>query len=77
MGTWLGIYPTVETLGAQALAFCFVVGSYFAAEWMRKRELRKAIEAHEQSLREVESNGRPIGSDEDAVPTQADSLIRS
>ncbi len=51
MGTWLGIYPTVETLAAQALAFVFVVGSYFAAEWMRKRELRKAIEAHEESLR--------------------------
>jgi len=51
MGTWLGVYPTVETLSAQLLAFVFVVGSYFAAEWMRKRELRKAIEAHEQSLR--------------------------
>ena len=50
MGTWLGIYPTVETLSAQVLAFVFVVGSYFAAEWMRKRELRKAIEAHEASL---------------------------
>ncbi|HEX6665151.1 MAG TPA: FTR1 family protein [Solirubrobacterales bacterium] len=50
MGTWLGIYPTVETLTAQALSFVFVIGSYFAAEWMRKRELRKAIEAHEASL---------------------------
>ena len=50
MGTWLGVYPTVETLAAQALAFVFVIGSYFAAEWMRKRELRKAIEAHEESL---------------------------
>ena len=58
MGTWLGIYPTVETLAAQVLAFCFVIGSYFAAEWMRKRELRKAIEAHEQSLREAEAEAR-------------------
>jgi high-affinity iron transporter len=53
MGTWLGIYPTVETLLAQALAFCFVVGSYFAAEWMRKRDLRRTIAAHEKSLRET------------------------
>ena len=51
MGTWLGVYPTVETLSAQALAFVFVIGSYFAAEWLRKRELRKAIQAHEESLR--------------------------
>ncbi|HEV7770249.1 MAG TPA: FTR1 family protein [Solirubrobacterales bacterium] len=50
MGTWLGVYPTVETLTAQLLAFCFVIGSYFAAEWMRKRELRRAIAAHEASL---------------------------
>ena len=48
MGTWLGVYPTVETLGAQLLAFCFVIGSYFAAEWMRKRELRRAIAAYEE-----------------------------
>ena len=76
MGTWLGIYPTVETLGAQALAFCFVVGSYFAAEWMRKREVRKVIEAHEQSLRDAEAEAGAIGSDDDAVETPADSLIR-
>ncbi|MET0306893.1 MAG: FTR1 family protein [Solirubrobacterales bacterium] len=46
LGTWLGVYPTVETLVAQALALVFVIGSYFAAEWMRKRELRKAIAAN-------------------------------
>ena len=57
LGTWLGVYPTVETLVAQALALCFVVGSYFAAEWMRKRELRKAVAAN-------------VGSG-DAVPTEA------
>ena len=50
MGTWLGIYPTVETLVAQLLAFVFVIGSYFAAEWMRKREVRRTIAAHEESL---------------------------
>ena len=40
IGTWLGVYPTVETLVAQAVALCFVIGSYFAAEWVRKRDLR-------------------------------------
>ena len=42
MGTWLGIFPTVESLVSQAIAFGFVVGSYFAAEWVRKRNVRKA-----------------------------------
>ena len=36
---------------AQLLAFCFVIGSYFAAEWMRKRDLRQAIAAHEEEQR--------------------------
>jgi len=43
MGTWLGMYPTVETLGAQLLAIAFVIGSYFAAEYWRKRHLRRAL----------------------------------
>jgi high-affinity iron transporter len=81
LGTWLGIYPTAETLTAQAVAFLFVIGSYFAAEWMRKRELRKAIAAHEESLAAVgghsgNGNGRAIGSGDDAVETQADRLAR-
>jgi high-affinity iron transporter len=63
MGTWLGVYPTVETLSAQLLAFCFVIGSYFAAEWMRKRELRRAVAAH------------AIGSD-DAVATATNGADR-
>ena len=44
MGTWLGIFPTVESLVAQGAAFAFVIGSYFAAEWIRKRSVRKAAE---------------------------------
>ena len=42
MGTWLGFFPTWETLGAQVAALGFVIGSYFLAEWVRKRELRRA-----------------------------------
>jgi len=89
MGTWLGIYPTVETLSAQLLAFVFVIGSYFAAEWMRKRDLRRAIAAHEASLAEAPAepaavasgnggNGAAgaIGSADDAVPPAPDRLTR-
>jgi high-affinity iron transporter len=42
-GTWFGLFPTVETLGAQAVAFVFVIGSYFLAEWVRKRNVRRAV----------------------------------
>jgi high-affinity iron transporter len=39
MGTWLGIFPTVQTLAAQAGALAFVIGSYFLAELVRKRRV--------------------------------------
>ena len=42
MGTWLGVYPTVETLAAQFASLVFVVGSYYAAELMRKRPSGRA-----------------------------------
>ena len=32
MGLWLGVFPTWETIGAQAFAFAFVIGSYFLAQ---------------------------------------------
>jgi high-affinity iron transporter len=89
MGTWLGIYPTVETLLAQLLAFCFVIGSYFAAEWMRKRDVRRAVAAYEEEQQakdtaatqnghpaETEAGASAIGSDGDADPAQAHSLVR-
>jgi high-affinity iron transporter len=34
---WFELVPTWETVGAQVLAAAVVVGSYFAAEWWRKR----------------------------------------
>lgn len=90
MGTWLGVYPTVETLTAQLLAFCFVIGSYFAAEWMRKRDLRRTIAAYEEEQRAEGATGGPernghrgdedlgaIGSGTDALPTPAHDLSRS
>jgi high-affinity iron transporter len=50
MGTWLGIFPTVESLLAQAGAFGFVIGSYYAAEWVRKRNVRRSIAAAEAAM---------------------------
>jgi len=41
MGTWLALFPTVETLAAQALAAAFVIGSYFLAEHVRVRRPRR------------------------------------
>lgn len=34
-GRWFEIYPTAETLAAQALAAAFVIGSYYLAEYIR------------------------------------------
>jgi len=38
MGIWFSVFPTVETLAAQAVAALLVAGSYFAAryDWRRK-----------------------------------------
>lgn len=41
MGTWFALFPTVETLAAQALAAVFVIGSYFLAEHVRVRRPRR------------------------------------
>jgi high-affinity iron transporter len=43
-GLWLGIYPTWEGLLAQGAATAFVLGSYVAAEQLRKRKRRAILE---------------------------------
>ncbi|MBA2262566.1 MAG: FTR1 family protein [Solirubrobacterales bacterium] len=45
MGTWLGLFPTWQTLGAQVLAAAFVIGSYFAAEYVRIKRPRRLAAA--------------------------------
>lgn len=37
-GFWFGLYPTWEGIGLQAAAAAFVIGSYFLAEYLNKRE---------------------------------------
>src|SRR3954454_21776406 len=41
MGSWFEIYPYWETLGAQVLAGAFVVGSYYAAQYVRVQRPRR------------------------------------
>jgi high-affinity iron transporter len=41
LGTWLAIFPTVETLTAQFLAAATVIGSYLVAEHVRVRRPAK------------------------------------
>jgi high-affinity iron transporter len=45
-GTWLGVFPSWESLGAQVLALAIVLGSYVLAEELRvKRPRRRALRA--------------------------------
>jgi high-affinity iron transporter len=44
VGTWLAIFPTVETLAAQLIAGAAVVGSYLVAEHVRVRRPSKEAE---------------------------------
>ncbi len=71
MGTWLGIFPTWETIGAQVAAFAFVVGSYFLAEWVRKRQVRKAVASLDQAATDepapANGNGHAPGLPADAI----------
>lgn len=41
-GMWLGFYATWEGILLQILAGAFTIGSYFAAEYLHKREIRAA-----------------------------------
>ena len=41
MGSWFEFRPTVETIAAQILAAGFVIGSYYAAEYVKVRKPRK------------------------------------
>ena len=49
MGVWFAVFPTVESLAAQALAAALVIGSYVAAQYVRswrpRRQARLAARA--------------------------------
>src|SRR3954449_9756857 len=53
LGAWFEIYSVWETLAAQALAAVFVIGSYFAAEYVKVKRPRKrgeAVTAHRATV---------------------------
>jgi len=41
MGAWFEMYSTWETLGVQLVAAMFVIGSYYAAEYVKVRRPRR------------------------------------
>jgi high-affinity iron transporter len=41
MGAWFEMYSTWETLGVQAVAAVFVVGSYYLAEYLKVKRPRR------------------------------------
>jgi hypothetical protein len=44
-------FPTIETLGAQAGALAFVIGSYVAAERLGHRRTRRAAQSTAPAVR--------------------------
>ena len=79
MGTWLGVFPTVETLVAQALALAFVIGSYFAAECVSKRRLDRLIAAAEEKERAEGKNPAEadVELDREAARREAEAFERA
>ena len=61
MGTWLGVYPTVETIAAQIAALGFVIGSYFLAGFVSKRRSKAAIARSEASVPAVAGSANGNG----------------
>jgi high-affinity iron transporter len=58
MGAWFEMYSTWETLGIQVLAAAFVIGSYYAAEYLKVTRPRRqgraaAVRASEPPLLEA------------------------
>jgi high-affinity iron transporter len=49
---WFEVVPTWETVGAQVLAAALVLGSYFAAEWLKVKRPRRRGEAVAQRATE-------------------------
>jgi len=46
LGVWFSIFPTVQTLAAQAFAAILVIGSYIAAQHVRIARPRQNMQAH-------------------------------
>ncbi len=42
--TWLGLYPTWQTIGLQVCSLVFVLGSYFVARELQVGRRRRALD---------------------------------
>jgi len=54
LGTWFGLFPTWETLGAQVVGFVLVIGSYLAAEYVRVKRPRKRALAEREAAAQAQ-----------------------
>ena len=63
LGTWLGVFPTWETLGAQVVALAFVIGSYYAAEYVRITRPRR-----QAALRKEAGAAQPVAVEPERAP---------
>ena len=72
-GLWLGVYPTVETIGAQIGAAVFVIGSYFLAQEMKVKGPRRKRARAAASAAPAATEGAIVDEvDEDAVVAGAE-----
>ena len=53
MGTWLSVFPTVETLVAQAAAVVLVLGSYLFVNWRAGLSARGELSAVDEQIMHV------------------------
>ena len=58
-GLWFGVHPTWQGIGAQATAALFVIGSYVAAEAVRKRRRTRLVAASRSVAAETGDVRRP------------------
>ena len=61
-GVWFGLYPTWEGILAQTAAATFVIGSYLAAEHLRRRKRPRILRTASRPLPAVQQP-------EQAIPT--------
>ena len=62
LGLWMGVFPSVETLAAQAAAIVFVIGSYvLATELKVKRPQRRSRRQQEQAVPQQPAEQETVG----------------
>ncbi len=74
-GTWFGIFPSWETMIAQCIAAGFVIGSYYAAEYVKikkpQREAAKRRAAKAEAEAAAQLAASQAGEGAEAVPAAA------